>query len=87
MTQETKSLKENLFTSQFVIGDEITFRPMFKHQKEMGIADEDKDGKIVAIRFTEAKVFYDIYDPYWGKIFDNVDSTKVWQTNYPALSL
>lgn len=50
---------------------------MFRHQQEMGIADDEMDGKIVAVKFTEAKVFYDIYSPYWGKIFDGVDSVKV----------
>lgn len=44
----------------------------------MGIADEVLEGKIIAIRFTEAKVFYDVYNNYWGKVFDGVASEKVY---------
>lgn len=65
------------FESKFEINEEVEFVPMFRHVKEHGISQEGMDGKIVAVRFTEAKVFYDIYSPYWGKIFDNVDSVKV----------
>ena len=62
--------------SNLQINEEIEFRPMYRHQQEMGIADDEMEGKIIAVRFTEAKVFYDVYSPYWGRIFDNVDSIK-----------
>lgn len=65
------------FPSQFTINEEVTFYPMYRHQQEMGIASDCLQGKVVAVRFTEAKVFYDIYNNYWGKIFDNVDSVKI----------
>lgn len=69
----------NVFEAKFAIGDEINFRPMYKHQKDLGIADEDLDGTVVAVKFTEAKVFYDVYSPYWGKLFENVTSEKTWK--------
>ncbi len=65
--------------SQSQINDEVTFRPMYRHQQRLGIADEEMSGKIIAIKFTEAKVFYDIYSPYHGIIFEGVDSIKVHQ--------
>ena len=70
-------MSSNKLPSQFQIEDEVTFVPMFRHQQEMGIAPDELEGKVVAVKFTEAKVFYDIYSPYWGKIFDGVDSAKV----------
>lgn len=66
------------YFSNHAINDEIEFRPMFRHQQEMGIADEGLEGKIVAVRFTEAKVFYDVFSNYWGRVFDNVSSEKIF---------
>lgn len=65
--------------SNLQINDDVTFRPMYRHQQEFGIADEQLDGKITAVKFTEAKVFYDVYSPYHGKIFDGIDSVKVYK--------
>jgi hypothetical protein len=65
------------FDSKLNIDDSITFTPMFKQATEMGIAQEEMDGKVVAVRFTKAKVFYDILDDYYGKVFTNVDSSYV----------
>lgn len=75
------------FFSAFGINDEVQFQPMFRHQQEMGISHEPIEGKVIAVRFTEAKVFYDIYCNYWGKIFDNVSSEKVWVINqlFPSM--
>lgn len=67
-----------MYQSNFRITDEVTFRPMYKQQVDLGIADEELEGKITAVKFTEAKVFYDVYSPYWGKVFENVDSVKVY---------
>ncbi len=72
------------YPSAFAIGDMVIFRSMYRHQQEMGIADEERTGRIVAIRFTECKVFYDILDDYYAKIFDNVDSVKVWVPKLPS---
>lgn len=66
------------FFSGHAINDEVGFRPMYRQQQEMGIADEPMEGKIVAVRFTEAKVFYDVYNNYWGKVFEGVSSEKVY---------
>lgn len=70
------------------INDDVTFRPMYRHQQNLGISDEVMDGKVVSVRFTESKVFYDVYSDYYGKIFKNVDSIKVnglrtVNTSYP----
>lgn len=69
---------KNEFNSKFAINDEVEFQPMYRQQQEMGISHEPMDGKIVAVRFTEAKVFYDVFNNYWGKVFENVASEKVF---------
>ena len=65
------------FNSKLSIDDSVTFTPMFKQSTEMGIAQEEMFGTVVAVRFTKAKVFYDILDDYYGKVFTNVDSSYV----------
>ena len=65
------------FDSKLSIDDLITFTPMFRQAKKMGIKQEEIDGTVVAVRFTKAKVFYDILDDYYGKVFTNVDSSYV----------
>jgi len=72
------------FFSQFGLREEVTFRPMYRHQQAMGIADEELNGEIVGVRFTEMKVFYDVYSPYHGKIFDEVVSQKVYKSALPT---
>lgn len=67
------------FDSKLSIEDLVTFTPMFKQATEMGIAQEEMYGTVVAVRFTKAKVFYDILDDYYGKVFTNVDSSYVNQ--------
>lgn len=69
------------FFSQFTINDKVEFRPMYKHQQMHGIGDEILEGQVMAVRFTEAKVFYDVYNNYWGKLFEGVASEKVF--GYP----
>ena len=66
------------FDSNFSIDDSITFIPMFKQAAEMGIAQEEMDGTIISVRFTKAKVFYDILNDYYGVVFKNVDSSNVY---------
>ena len=65
------------FDSKLSIDDSVTFIPMFKQSTEIGIAQEEMFGIVVAVRFTKAKVFYDILDDYYGKVFTNVDSSYV----------
>lgn len=67
------------FGSQFAIDEQVEFRPMYRHQQEHGIADENLTGTIVSVRFTRAKVFYDVLSDYHGIIFDKVDSAKVYK--------
>jgi hypothetical protein len=65
------------FSSAFSMGQEVEFMPGFKQSNKMGIAQEPMDGQIVAVKFTEEKVFYDLYSPYYGVIFTNVQSHNV----------
>ena len=55
----------------------VEFMPKSKTCSEMGIEQEPLDGEIKGIRFTEAKVFYDIYNPYYGVIFTSIQSQNV----------
>ena len=65
------------FESKIGIGDQVIFTPMYRHGQERGIELSEGFGMVVAIRFSKAKVFYDIVDDYHGIVFDNVDSVKV----------
>lgn len=65
------------FDSKLNIDDSVTFTPMFKQAKKLGIKQEQMYGTVVAVRFTKAKVFYDILNDYYGKVFTNVDSSYV----------
>lgn len=65
------------FFSNFEINDEVVFVPRYRQARELGIAQEKINGNIVSVKFTEAKVFYDIYSPYWGEIFKDVQSNDV----------
>jgi hypothetical protein len=70
-----KALKEAFSTeARFSPGDNVTFYPMECHCAKYKIEKEKLYGTVVAVRFTKAKVFYDVIDDYWGKLFDNVDS-------------
>lgn len=73
------------FFSNFQIEDEVDFVPMFRQQQEHGISDEIREGKVVAVRFTISKIFYDILDTYYGVIFKEVDSAKVFSIKAPEL--
>lgn len=73
--------KEYKFSSLYTHDDRVQFRPMYLNQQEYGIADDWFYGRIVAIRFTKAKVFYDIVDDYRGYLFRDVDSVKVRDGN------
>lgn len=49
-----------------------------------GVPDEDIEyipdyfwGKIVAVKFTEAKVWYDVLDDYSGKVFEQIPSHDI----------
>lgn len=76
--EEFKKLNEEAnFPAQFAIDDSVSFVPMFKHQQLYGISEDQLEGKVTAVRFSKAKVFYDIVDEYYGKLFDEVDSGNV----------
>jgi len=65
------------FSSKFDIDDDVYFLPSAKDLRKECIAAEYRDGTIVKVSFTAAKVFYDILCPYYGKVFTNVDSVRV----------
>jgi len=65
------------FPSALGIDDCVNFKPMARHAEKYCIDQEKRFGKVVAVRFTIAKVFYDILDDYLGVIFDGVDSAYV----------
>lgn len=73
-----KMNEEANFPAAHDIDDMIEFVPMYRQQQAHGISAEVRDGKVVAVRFSKMKVFYDILDIYYGVIFDNVDSSKVY---------
>ena len=62
------------FESHFDIGQEVSFIPSSKQSRQLSITRDSGLGRIVAIRFTKAKVFYDVVDDYYGIIFQNLDS-------------
>lgn len=70
--------EEANFPAQHAIDDMVEFVPMFKQQEEHGITADIRDGIVVAVRFSKMKVFYDILDDYYGIIFPNIDSCKVF---------
>jgi len=63
------------FESRFKIGDEIVFISS-KLSAIIG-TNEPIYGTIVSVKFTKAKVFYDILDDYRGKIYEEIDSINV----------
>lgn len=69
---------ENTFVSRFQIDEEVQF------------IDDDplirRDGRVIAIRFTRSKVFYDILDENAGVLFTNLVSDKV-RPPFPASKL
>lgn len=65
------------FTSQFGMGQDVNFLLGYKQSTDMGIMQSVMGGQVVAVKFTEAKVFYDIYNPYYGIVFFNIQSQMV----------
>ena len=63
--------------STIQIGEKVKFIPMQTHCDKFKISKEICYGKVVSVKFTESKVFYDILDDYRGIIFDVVDSANV----------
>lgn len=72
------------FFSNFAINEDVEFVPMYRHLQAKGIAADPIEGKVIGVRFTEAKVFYDVFSPYWGCIFDGVASGKVFKISKVA---
>lgn len=72
-----KTIKTEFF-STYGINQRVIFSPMALHNKMWAVAtDNEGYGTIIAIRFTESKVFYDIVDEYFGRLFEGVDSCLV----------
>jgi hypothetical protein len=69
------------YPSALEIDQRVSFTPMEKHCNEYKIAKDEGFGTIIAIRFTKAKVFYDVVDDYWGILFRDVDSINVKPLN------
>ena len=85
-TRESKleKIKESYnFKSLYTFGNYIKFDAMERHKDKWGIVGTDLYGMIVGIRFTKAKVFYDVVDDYYGYLFDNIDSSKVEDSKLP----
>ena len=83
---------ESPYVSRFEIGDHADFATddaleaayqqavkdnPDKKPHELEYIPEYKWGKIVAVKFTEAKVWYDMLDDYSGKIFKEIPSHNV----------
>lgn len=66
--------------SKLQIDDQVSFFPMEKDCQEMQIAKDEMCGTITAVRFTKAKVWYEILDDYHAKIF-TVTSNNAWIPN------
>jgi len=62
------------YPSLFEIGEEVKFSTSIDSQLMYG--------EVSAVRFTKAKVFYDILDDYTGEIFDEVDSNNVFHIGF-----
>lgn len=65
------------FKSRFNIGDEVQYTTERQVRKMGPEEPEWFDGKISAVKFTEAKVWYDVLDDYDGKIYEGVPSDYV----------
>lgn len=70
--------------SKFQIDEDCSFIPTARQIKEKAIAEEPLEGKVVAIRFTEAKIFYDILSDYYAEVFKDVPSEKVFISSWAS---
>jgi hypothetical protein len=73
---------EKEYFSLYDINDIVEFYPMSSHCEKYEIEKELFTGRITSIRFSNAKVFYNIVDDYYGYLFDNVDSCNVQIKRY-----
>ena len=64
------------YSSPYRIGDRVTFRPRSNAPLT--------DGQVVAIRITEAKMFYDVLSTHYGYIHKKVDSYDVFSIPLPS---
>ncbi len=67
----------NVLPCNLQIDEDVSYRPMNHQLMDLGLEDKWRDGRIVAVRFTKYKVFYDILDDYYAILFNTVDSTRV----------
>jgi len=72
-------MTKRTLVSALDLQEDVNFYPRFKDADRIGIkAETPLRGKIIAIRFTESKVFYDVVDNYWGELFRDIPSEKVF---------
>lgn len=77
---EADSMPHTNYPARHAIDDTVCFIPMAHQLESMALEPESREGRIVAIKFTKAKVFYDILDDYYGKVFEGIDSIRVGKT-------
>lgn len=61
----------------YIPGDRVDFIPRTLDCENLMINKTNLSGRITKLKFTEAKVFYDIVDDFWGYMFKNVPSENV----------
>ncbi len=69
--------KNHLFPCTYTHDQQVSFIPMHRDCERLAIAHSLLRGRIIGIRFTKAKVLFDIVDDYYGELFRDVDSAKV----------
>jgi hypothetical protein len=70
--------KEQTFnTGDLDIGSKVKYQLMERQALKYQIYKYNRDGIVVAIRFTNEKVLFDILDTYYSKVFKNIDSAYV----------
>lgn len=67
-----------MFEANGEIGDMVDFYPTYRQATRMGIdVSSQLYGQIVGVRFTKAKVWYDVVCDYYGVVFSKIPSEKV----------
>ena len=71
-------VREQIFdTGDLEIGSKVTYQLMERQAIKDRICKFDRSGIVVGIRFTNEKVFFDILDTYYSKVFRDIDSAYV----------
>lgn len=73
------------FNSPKKAGDKVNFFPTTQQAKKLGIEEIELTGTIVAVRFTEDEVFFDVLSSYYGIVFEGLPESKIYDyTGKPA---